>query len=163
MRQEHSHALYQGLVAGVIGYAVVALFFMVVNLVAGRPALFTADVLGLALFYGVADAGARAIEPGPVLAYNGAHLLVFLLLGLAASWLVFLSERGPQFWYIGLVIFIFILFHMFGAFLLVTEPIRAAISSWSILGASLAADLAMAAYFLATHPQLRAELARTDA
>src|SRR4030067_686458 len=58
MRQEHSHALYQGLVAGVIGYAVVALFLMVVNLVAGRPALFTADVPRPALFSGAAAGGA---------------------------------------------------------------------------------------------------------
>src|SRR5512138_2614273 len=100
MANERTHVLSQGLMVGVIGYAAVGLFFLAVDLLSGRPAFYTPSLLGNALFYGVRDPDLARIWPGPVLAFNGCHLLLFLGLGMLASWLAQLAERGPSLWFV---------------------------------------------------------------
>lgn len=158
MRAERVQANWQGLVTGFIGYAAVALFFAIVNLIAGRSPFFTAAFFGSALFYGVHDPAQVSVWPGPVLAYNGVHLLMFLVLGMMASWLAYLSERGPQFWYIGTILFLFVVFHLYGFVLLVTGGVQTVIPIWTVFAATMLAGAAMFAYLLWAHPRFRAEL-----
>lgn len=158
MRVERMQANTQGLVAGFIGYAAVALFFAVFNLIAGRSPFFTAAFLGGALFYGVSDPAQVVIGPGPVFAYNGVHLLMFLALGMVASWLALLSERGPQFWYIGAILFLFVVFHLFGFVLLVTGGVQSVLPTWTVFASTVLAGTAMFAYLLWVHPRFRSEL-----
>jgi hypothetical protein len=158
MKGERTHVLSQGLVAGVIGYAAVALFFLVADLMIGRPAFYTPALLGGALFYGLGDPAQTVVWPGPVLAFNGVHLVLFLALGLIAGWLAEISERGPQLWYVGLVLFILVLFHIQGLVLVLTDRVRTALSPWLVLAAGLSAAVAMGAYLVRVHPRLRAEL-----
>jgi len=80
------------------------------------------------------------------------------VLGMAAAWLAWMSEKGPQFWYIAAVLFLFVLFHMFGAVLLVSNEIRAAVAAWQLFAAGLVAFLAMSAYRVGIRPKLRFEL-----
>jgi hypothetical protein len=114
MKPRHAETVSHGMIAGVIGYLAVVLFFTIANLAMGRSPFYTAALLGEAVFYGLRDPAEVVVWPGAVLAYNGLHLIVFLFLGMIAAWLAYLSERGPEFWYIGLTIFIFILFHIYG-------------------------------------------------
>jgi hypothetical protein len=157
MKPERSQLWWDGVAGGLVGYATVAIVIAAVNVVFGRSPFHTAALLGQAMFYGLADPAQLRIWPGPVLAYNGFHLVVFLVLGLAAAWFAQLAERGPQFWYIGAVMMLFVAFHLFGVFLFVTDPIRAALSPWMLLGAGFAAMIAMSMYLAGTHPRLRAE------
>jgi hypothetical protein len=154
--------ILQGMAAGLIGYATIALFFLIADPVAGRPLFYTAALLGSALFNGLADPAGLEIGPGPVLAYNGLHFLVFLLLGFVAAWLAHLSERLPVGWILTLNLTILVLFHLFGAFVCLTEPIRAAIPLGSAVGATMLAVAAMTAYILRAHPRLRRELAADE-
>ena len=94
MKDFGRRALWEGLVAGAIGYAVVALFFVVVNVMQGWRAFHTAEALGLALFYGGVPA-AGAGHAGPVIAYNGFHLVLFLVLGMGAAWLAETDRCDP--------------------------------------------------------------------
>jgi hypothetical protein len=158
MRAERAQTNLQGLAAGFIGYAAVALFFAIFNLVAGRSPFFTAAFLGDALFYGVRDPAAVVIWPGPVFAYNGVHLLMFLALGMVASWLALLSERGPQFWYIGAILFLFVVFHLYGFVLLVTGGVQAVLPTWTVFASTVLAGTVMFAYLLWVHPRFRSEL-----
>jgi hypothetical protein len=158
MRAERVQTNLQGLAAGFIGYVAVALFFAIFNLIGGRSPFFTAAFLGDALFYGVRDPAAVVVWPGPVFAYNGVHLLMFLALGLVASWLAFLSERGPQFWYIGAILFLFVVFHLYGFVLLVTGGIQAVLPTWTVFASTVLAGTAMFAYLLWVHPRFRSEL-----
>jgi hypothetical protein len=148
----------QGLAAGFIGYAAVALFFAIFNLAAGRSPFFTAAFLGDALFYGVRDPAAVVVWPGPVFAYNGVHLLMFLMLGMVASWLALLSERGPQFWYLGTIVFLFVVFHLYGFVLLVTGGVQSVLPTWAVFASTLVAGTAMFAYLLRVHPRFRSEM-----
>ncbi len=87
MKPEKSEVFAQGLVAGFLGYATVVGFFALLNALAGKSVFFTAALLGSALFYGARDLAHVAVAAGPVLSYNGVHLLVFVAFGVAAAWL----------------------------------------------------------------------------
>lgn len=143
-----------GLVTGAIGYAVVVVFYAAVNLLAGRAVWHTADLLGRALL------GEAATFPATIFVYNGLHLLVFLGLGVAATWLVEETERHPRLWYIVLSLALFVFMHIFGAVAAFAAPVREALPVWSILLASLAAAVAMGAFLWRTHPDLGSEIVR---
>jgi hypothetical protein len=158
MKPERTQVFAQGLVAGLVGYATVAVFFAIVNVIAGRSPFHTAALLGSALFYGLRDPAQLVIGPGQVLSYNGLHLMIFLFLGTIAAWLAYLAERGPELWYVGAVTFIFMAFHTYGFFLMLTEPVRAVLAPWTMLAAGLIGCAAMAVYLMWIHPRIRWEI-----
>jgi hypothetical protein len=162
MKPERSELLFQGWVAGLLGYATVALFFAVENLIVGRSPFYTAGLLGQAYFYGLRDLSQLAIAPGPVLAFNGLHLIVFLVLGMLVAALAFLSEQGHQLWYVSAVFFLFIALHMLGFLVVLTEGVRAAVAPWTLVVAGVLACVAMGAYLLASRPELRRSLHAAD-
>ena len=146
----------EGLVAGLLGYAIVALLVGLIDVVQGRSFFFTAAMLGEAVLYGLTDPARVQVWAGPVFAYNGLHLLGFLALGMLGAWLTGLAERGPHLWFLGVVLFLFVVAHAFGAVLLMTEPLRAAMSMWAVALPTLAAVVAMGLFLLRDHPALRA-------
>ena len=154
--------LLHGMAAGLIGYATIVVFFLIADPVSGRPVFHTPALLGGALFFGLREPAGLEIGPGPVLAYNGIHVLVFLLLGFVAAWFARLSERLPGGWVLAVNLMAFVLFHVYGAFVFFTEPIRAAIPLGGAVGATGLAVAAMTAYILWAHPRLRRELAADE-
>ena len=147
-----------GLVVGLVGYATIALAVSAGDLLQGRNFFYTVALLGQWMFYGLTDPSELRIWPGTVLAYNGLHLVTFIMFGLLASWLASLAERGPLYWYGSLVMFLFIFVHMFATVLLMTEPLRHAIPMWQIILPSALAVAAMGGYLLWTHAQLRHDM-----
>jgi hypothetical protein len=99
MRETTRRALKEGVIAGLILYASVAAFFLVVNLAAGRPPFLTAALLGGALFGGLRDPAQLALEPGWIVSYNAVHLVASLVLGLGASLVVALIDSHRMAWY----------------------------------------------------------------
>ena len=158
MKPTTTEILTEGLIAGLIGYLCTAIFFMAASVLAGKSPFHIAALLGGVLFYGLHDPSQIVVWPGVVLAYNGVHLIIFLLLGLIAAWLAYMSERGPEFWYIGLILFILVLFHVYGIVQMFSEAFRAFIPVWVSFGGTFVASIAMAAYLLWARPQLRVEV-----
>ena len=155
MGHARAEVWWQGFVAGLIGYAVVALGFGFANLLAGESFFRTAALLGHTLLGSEPTSGTDAVSAAPVFAYNGVHLLLFLAFGFVASWLFEETERHPPFWY--LVFFVFLVGFFFDVTLvtLFTLPMAAeAVPWWSIVSANLAAGLGMAAYLGRRHPGL---------
>ena len=150
--------VWHGMMVGLIGYATVALSVSAGDLLQGRSVFYTVALFGEWMFYGLKDAANVRVWPGAVFAYNGFHFVTFLLFGLLASWLASVSERGPLYWYGALVMFLFVFVHMFATVLLMTESLRAAVPMWQMLVPTLLALVAMSAYLLWTHPQLRREM-----
>ena len=87
MKTSLQDTLRQGLVAGLIGYATVGIVFGIVDMLQGHSPFYTAAVLGSALFYGVQAPVHAAVAAPYVFAYNGLHLMIFLLFGFVAAWL----------------------------------------------------------------------------
>lgn len=158
MKPDRARVLVEGFIAGIIGYAAVALFFAVVNLVSGRSPFHTAAALGGALFYGVRGPAELVIEPGPILAYNGVHLVLSLLAGFVAAWLVFETERHHNLWYFLFFVFLAGFVYSLVAIGIVGAEIAELVSWWSVAVANLAWVIAMGGYLFLTHRGLVREL-----
>lgn len=158
MQKEWKTIVTQGFFAGLIGYVIVAVVIGIFDVISGHRLFHTPAMFGEAMFYGLRNPNAATIEPGPIFAFNGVHLLAFQVLGMVAAWLARLSEKGPEFWYIGAVLFLLVIFHMFGLVLFVSKEMRVALMAWQLFAAGLAAFVAMTAYLIAVRPVLRAEL-----
>jgi hypothetical protein len=83
-----------GVISGVFGASVVALFFLVVDLLAGRP-LFTPNALGTSLFLGQAAAPDAPIVPAIVAGYTAVHGTIFVGFGVIAAFEVLSLRRIP--------------------------------------------------------------------
>lgn len=154
MTEQRTLMLRDGLIAGVIGYAVVATFFVVFNLAVGQPALYTAALLGESLFAGVRDPAALTLDPGLVLAFNGVQLVVMLLFGLFAAWLVYEAELHPEFWYLAFFLFLAALVAGYAGVLVITLLMGTLLSPWLVVTASLLGALSMALYLTLSHRRL---------
>jgi len=75
---------WRGAVAGATGAAAVALFFLAIDWMAGRP-LWTPTALGSQLLLGETHAADAGFDPILVIAYTLVHGLVFVGLGLVAA------------------------------------------------------------------------------
>lgn len=84
-----------GLVSGVLGAATVAIFFLGMDLVQGRP-LWTPAALGSALFRGELLEASAPIPLVLVLGYTAIHGLVFLAFGLIAAFALTTMGRAAS-------------------------------------------------------------------
>lgn len=159
MNESRARAILEAVAAGLVGFAVVALLFALLNLVQGRSVFYTAALLGGDLFYGLESPADVVIAPGPVLAYNGLHLLGFLVAGGFLRWLVGMAERIPQGWYLLVMVFLIVAPHALGLPVWFEGPVQAEIPLWYVILATTLAAVAMGGLLLALHPRLRESMA----
>jgi hypothetical protein len=149
--------LYQeGMVAGILGAAAIAVWFLLLDALSGRP-LWTPTVLGAALFR--RGAGFEGIDTLPVslelvLMFTWVHGLVFAALGGVAARLLGHVERHPSSGFGVLLLFVIFQFGFIAAATVFAAPVLHVLSSWSILVANLLAAAVMAAYLHHRHPNL---------
>ena len=86
--------LREGIVAGLIGAAVVAIWFFVFDVLRGRPFL-TPTLLGSLVFLGVNTPTGLTPAVGPILGYTILHGLAFVAFGVVAATMMAMSEREP--------------------------------------------------------------------
>ena len=148
----------QGIEAGVLGAAAIALWFFLVDLLSGRDYFYTPNLLGTALF----GRGAALDRPDrlpisfeTVLVYTWIHGLVFCAMGGAAAKLLSLAERDINAGF-GIVLF-FVIFEsgFVGAALVFAEPVLHALTWSSVLIGNLLAAAVMAGYFWRRHRNLK--------
>jgi len=150
--------LYQeGLVAGIIGALTVALWFLVVDVVHGRP-LYTPTVLGTALFGRTTAMGpydALPVSMDMVLMFTWVHGLAFAAIGGVASRLLAVAERNPSIGFGVLLLFVVFEFGFTVTAMLFAAPVLKALTWPAVLVANLLAAAAMGGYFWLRHPALR--------
>lgn len=147
----------QGIVAGLIGALVVAVWFLLVDSIAGRP-LFTPGALGSAILHGAKDPPGVEIALNTVLGYTLIHIAAFLLAGVLVSALVTQAERAPY-----LIFGMFLLLVIFETFFVAIVAmlgtwIMEELAWWSVLVGNGLAAASMGGYMLKAHPKLRASL-----
>src|SRR3989441_7680864 len=148
--------LYQeGMIAGVIGAATVAVWFLLLDTAAGRP-LYTPTVLGTAIFRRAAIASPETLSVSLEMVgmFTWVHMLVFAALGGVASRLLAMVERNPSWGFGLLLLFVVFEFGFVAAAALVASPVLRVIPWPSVLAANLLAAATMTAYFWRRHPQL---------
>jgi len=151
--------LYQeGLIAGIIGAATVALWFLLVDTVQGRP-LYTPTVLGSALFSrGAAAPWADALPNlEMVLMFTWVHGLAFVVIGGIAAHLLGLAERVPSIGFGIFMLFVFFEFLFTAGAMLFAAPVLQALAWPAIVVANLLAAISMGGYFRLRHPNLRVQ------
>jgi hypothetical protein len=154
--QETSKIYEEGIVAGLIGAATIAIWFLILDTIKGRP-LYTPTVLGTALFRG--GAGLATPESLPVsfdivVLFPWVHVLVFVVIGGAAAWLVRLAGRDPNYGFGILLLLVVFEFGFIGISLAFAEAILHVLAWPTILVGNLLAAAAMAWYFWRRHPHL---------
>ncbi len=146
-----------GTIAGLIGAATIALWFLIVDTLRGRP-LYTPSLLGTALFRGrdaLASPETHRISPLMVLLFTLTHCLIFVVIGQIAGRLVRLAEKNANY---GFGIILFLVFFLSGFFFvsMVFEAELLRALTWpAVLAGNLLAVAAMAVYFARRHPGFR--------
>jgi hypothetical protein len=154
---EESAKLYQeGIVAGLIGAATVAIWFLIIDAINGRP-LYTPTVLGTALFRGgegLASPETLAINLEMVLMFTWVHGLVFIVIGGIASRLLGYAEHNPNIGFGILLLFVVFEFGFVAVNMAFADAVLRALTWQAVLIGNLLAAAAMAGYFWRRHPQL---------
>jgi hypothetical protein len=145
-------SLYQeGIIAGILAAAAVAVWFLIVDSLAGRP-FYTPSVLGTALFGRGADLDKVGVSLQTVAMFTWIHGLIFAALGGIAARLLAVAERNPNLGF-GIVLFFVIFQAGFTTAVALVAPAIFALIGWaSIFVANLLAAGTMAVYFRLRHP-----------
>lgn len=155
----------EGFVAGLIGAAAVALWFLLVDTVNGRP-FFTPAMLGQAVFWGQTDpAAVRALfasDPEQVFAavigYTAVHVLAFVVVGMIAAALAYEVELFPSTLFIVVVFFAIFEFGFYILLAVFAQPLLGALTWWNVAIGNGIAAFGMGYYLWRMHPKLREEL-----
>jgi hypothetical protein len=151
--REH-RVLREGLVVGLIGASVVALWFLVLDAAMGRI-LFTPAALGSVVFHGATTPVAVQVDALTVLGYTALHLIAFGIVGLVAAAIFAYAEDRHAYVLLGAVL-LFVAFETFfiGILTLLAQWLLELIPWWSILVANVLAAAAMGVYLWRKHPEL---------
>jgi hypothetical protein len=151
--------LTDGLYVGVIGATLVALWFLALDAAAGHP-FYTPYLLGTWVISGHPAMPGAPVDPAMVAAYTALHVIVFVLLGTVASYLVALLHRQPAA-IIGLI-FLFVFFEV-GFFVFnaaLGGGLLGQVGAWAVGIGNLIAATGMATYLWLRHPHIKECLTR---
>lgn len=149
-----ARVLYDGLIAGLLGYAVVVVVVGALDVAGGRSFFHTPSLLGQIVVGGFGPPTPGVVAAGPVLAFNGLHLLVFLVLGLIVSFVAFEVELHPVFWYAGFFALLALLMVSFFVLAVVSMPLGDEPDPVTLVVANALAAFAMGAWLARAHPRL---------
>jgi hypothetical protein len=147
----------EGLIAGFIGATSIAIWFLIVDTVAGRP-FYTPTVLGIGLlsvFGPRGDEGAVA----QVIAYTIFHYGIFLSIGVLVSYVVHRAVQDDTVLAVALILFVALEVGFYGLVAVLSQSRQLGSLAWyQVLAGNLIAALTMGIYIWRTHPELRREL-----
>jgi hypothetical protein len=146
----------EGIVAGILGALGVALWFLVVDLMHGRP-FYTPTLLGTALFgRGVWPATLESVPPSfeMVAMFTWVHLLAFAVVGVVVARLLAMAERHPSLGFGFVLLFVILEACFTAAVMIVAAPVLRALTWPAILVANMLAAAVMAGYFWLRHPTM---------
>lgn len=162
MRNRIASILREGLVGGLVAYLSVVVAFALLNVAQGRSPFHTAAAMGAVLFHGGEAASFFALDPQPILAYNGIHLLGSLAVATVAAFLIHESELHKSLWYFGLMVLVAAGVYSIVLFGVAGSEIGGVLSWSTVVFGTLVWVGAMTAYFLRAHRGLLGGL-RADA
>ncbi len=151
--------LREGFIAGCIGAAIVAVWFLIIDAVNGRP-FFTPAMLGSAVFWGAHDPSGVVIEYSRIIGYTMIHVSAFVVVGCIAAALAAEVEEAPSTLFLVIVAFCFFEVGFYILVALLAKPLLGYLAWWNVaIGNGLAA-FAMGYYLWREHPKIGEELRR---
>jgi hypothetical protein len=137
-----------GPIAGIIGAAIIALWFLFLDAVIRLP-LYTPTVLGAGLFVGAEDLALNEevrVSLKLTLMYTGVHGLVFIVLGVIASYFFLLTDKKLNFVLLTLLLFIILELGFVGTAFVLAEPVLHELTWAMVLVGNFLAATGMASY-----------------
>ncbi len=150
--------LREGFVAGVTGAALVAVWFLIVDAIAGKP-FFTPAMLGSAVFWGVRDPATVEIVFPAIVGYTMIHMVAFLTVGWIVAALASMVEKFPPTLFLLVVFFAIFEFGFYLVVAVMARPLLGALAWWAVAVGNLIAAAGMGYYFWSAHPRIRESLA----
>lgn len=149
----HRRYVREGIIGGLIGATLVAVWFLIYDAARGRP-FRTPALLGAATFQGVTDPSTVPVTPHLVMEYTVLHGVVFALIGILIASIIWAAQSQP-----GRLLTLVIVVLCFEVFFLavvvgLAHPVLGDIAWWSILVANALAAGGMLAYFFVGHRAL---------
>src|SRR5205807_8932726 len=143
--------LREGVVAGVIGAAVVALWFFAIDAIHGEM-LRTPRLLGAALLR-------QQTPTSAVLVYIVVHGAAFVLFGIIGAFLIAGAERQPMLIFTLVILFTSFEIFFFGLILIAASWVMDELAGWTVFVRNVLAAAAMLAFYFRRHRTLAHKLA----
>lgn len=146
----------EGVIAGTIGAATIALWFLILDLIQGRP-LYTPIVLGTVLFTGGENLPATGGMPNAtelVVQFTFVHWLVSVAVGGFAAWLLGFAERDANLGFGILLLFVMLECGFLAGAMVFAKPVLQALAWPAVVVGNVLATLTMGSYFWRRHPNL---------
>ena len=158
MRNRIASVLREALIGGLIAYLAVVVVFALLNVVQGRSPFHTAAAMGAVIFHGGEAASAFALDPAPILAYNGIHLLGSLLVAAVAAFLVYETELHRSLWYFGFTVLVAAVIYGIAIFGIAGAEIGGVLDWWTVVLGTLVWAGSMSAFFVWVHRGLLVDI-----
>ena len=157
MAMQLNRILREGFIAGCIGAAAVAVWFLVVDTLNGRP-FFTPAMLGSAVFWGVHDPARVVIQYSNIIGYTMIHVSAFVVVGCIAAALAAEVEEAPSTLFLVIVGFCFFEFGFYVLVAILAQPLLGALAWWNVAIGNAIAAFGMGYYLWREHPKIGEEL-----
>ena len=158
---ERSHSIgAEGTDVGIIGGLAVALWFLVLDIIAGRP-LLTPSLLGQVVLMGDSTPDTGSIVFGAILLYTAFHFVVFALLGMGLVALVHWGTENSVVRYALLPLFLAFEVLFYGLLEVLSERTGELFPFWGVVSANTLAAFSMALYLWIRHPAFRRSIEDT--
>ena len=158
---ERSHTIpAEGTDVGVIGGLAVALWFLVLDTIAGRP-LLTPSLLGQVVLMGNPAPDTGSVVLGAVLLYTAFHFIVFALLGMGLVAVVHWGTENSVVRYALLPIFLAFEVIFYGLLEVLSERTGELFPFWAVVSANTLAAVSMGLYLWVRHPAFRRSIQDT--
>lgn len=141
----------EGIIAGAIGATGVAVWFLLIDVLAGHP-FRTPEILGRALLSVLGPRGSEGAFTY-IAAYTLFHYAAFAVIGILATQIVHWADRMPAILAGFLILFVAVEIGFYGLVALLSEPeVLGSIAWYQVLIGNLIAAASMGWYLWRTHP-----------
>jgi hypothetical protein len=151
--------LREGFVAGLIGAGAVAIWFLAVDLITGRP-FFTPAMLGSAVFWQSTDPATVVVAYSRIIGYTMIHVSAFVVVGVIAAAIAAEVEVAPPTLFLAVVAFCFFEVGFYILVAILAPPLLGALAWWNVAIGNAIAAAAMGYYLWREHPKIGEELRR---
>jgi hypothetical protein len=158
---ERSHSITsEGTDVGIIGGLAVAIWFLILDTIAGRP-LMTPSLLGQVVLMGDSTPDTSNVVFGAILLYTAFHFVVFALIGMGLVALVHWGTENPIVRYALLPVFLAFEVLFYGLLEVLSERTGELFPFWAVVMANTLAAISMGLYLWIRHPAFRRSIQDT--
>jgi hypothetical protein len=150
----------EGTDVGIIGGLAVALWFLLLDTIAGHP-LQTPSLLGQVILFREPNPDTGQVVLGAFLLYTAVHFLVFALIGMGLVALVHWGIQNSVVRYALLPVFLVFEVLFYGLVEVLSEGTNELFPFWAVVTANTLAAIAMGLYLWVRHPTLRSSIRET--